>query len=142
MKDNIRELEGALTRVCAFSRLYGAPINLSMAQEVLADIISSQQGNEITASSILSTTASTFGFTVDELKGVSRKRPLVVARQVAMYVVRELTDLSYPAIGKAFGDKDHTTVMHSVEKIETLMSHNREVYNQVSEILSRVRGGY
>ena len=142
VKDNIRELEGALTRVCAFSRLYGAPINLSMAQEVLADIISSQQGNEITASSILSTTASTFGFTVDELKGVSRKRPLVVARQVAMYVVRELTDLSYPAIGKAFGDKDHTTVMHSVEKIETLMSHNREVYNQVSEILSRVRGGY
>ncbi len=142
VKDNIRELEGALTRVCAFSRLYGAPINLSMAQEVLADIISSQQGNEITASSIISTTASTFGFTVDELKGVSRKRPLVVARQVAMYVVRELTDLSYPAIGKAFGDKDHTTVMHSVEKIETLMSHNREVYNQVSEILSRVRGGY
>ncbi|TAN28533.1 MAG: chromosomal replication initiator protein DnaA [Actinomycetota bacterium] len=142
VKDNIRELEGALTRVCAFSRLYGTPINLEMAQDVLADIISSQQGNEITVSSILSTTASTFGFTVDELKGVSRKRPLVVARQVAMYVVRELTDLSYPAIGKAFGDKDHTTVMHSVEKIETLMSHNREVYNQVSEILSRIRGGY
>ncbi|NNN19548.1 MAG: chromosomal replication initiator protein DnaA [Acidimicrobiaceae bacterium] len=142
VKDNIRELEGALTRVCAFSRLYGTSIDISMAQDVLADIISSQRGTEITVSSILSTTASTFGFGVDELKGVSRKRPLVVARQVAMYVVRELTDLSYPAIGKAFGDKDHTTVMHSVEKIETLMSHNREVYNQVSEILSRIRGGY
>ena len=142
IKDNIRELEGALTRVCAFSRLYGTSINIAMAQDVLADIISSQQGNEITVSSILTTTANTFGFGVEELKGISRKRPLVIARQVAMYVVRELTDLSYPAIGKAFGDKDHTTVMHSVEKIETLMSHNREVYNQVSEILSRIRGGY
>jgi len=142
VKDNIRELEGALTRVCAFSRLYGTSINIAMAQDVLADIISSQQGNEITVSSILTTTANTFGFGVDELKGISRKRPLVIARQVAMYVVRELTDLSYPAIGKAFGDKDHTTVMHSVEKIETLMSHNREIYNQVSEILSRIRGGY
>lgn len=142
VRDNIRELEGALTRVCAFSRLYGTPIDLSMAQEVLSDIISSQQGTEITVSSILSTTASTFGFSVEELKGVSRKRPLVIARQVAMYVVRELTDLSYPAIGRVFGDKDHTTVMHSVEKIETLMSHNRDIYNQVSEILSRIRGGY
>ena len=141
VRDNIRELEGALTRVCAFSRLYGTAIDLSMAQEVLSDIISSQQGNEITLSSILATTATIFGFTVEDLKGVSRKRPLVVARQVAMYVVRELTDLSYPAIGKAFGDKDHTTVMHSVEKIETLMSHNREVYKQVSEVLSKLRGG-
>ncbi|MDA8271375.1 MAG: chromosomal replication initiator protein DnaA [Actinomycetota bacterium] len=141
VKDNIRELEGALTRVCAFSRLYGTAIDISMAQDVLADIISSQQGSEITVSSILSVTSSTFGFSIDELTGVSRKRPLVIARQVAMYVVRELTDLSYPAIGKAFGNKDHTTVMHSVEKIETLMSHNREVYNQVSEILSRIRGG-
>ncbi len=141
VKDNIRELEGALTRVCAFSRLYGTAIDLPMAQEVLADIISSQQGSEITVSSILSTTASTFGFAVEELKGSSRKRPLVIARQVAMYVVRELTDLSYPAIGKAFGDKDHTTVMHSVEKIENLMSYNRDVYKQVSEILSKVRGG-
>lgn len=141
VKDNIRELEGALTRVCAFSRLYGTSLDISMAKEVLADIISSQQGYEITASSIMTVTAATFGFGVDDLKGVSRKRPVVIARQVAMYVVRELTDLSYPAIGKAFGDKDHTTVMHSVEKIETLMGHDRDIYRQVSEILSKIRGG-
>lgn len=141
VKDNIRELEGALTRVCAFSRLYGTALNISMAKEVLADIISSQQGYEITASSIMKVTASTFGFGVDDLMGVSRKRPVVIARQVAMYVVRELTDLSYPAIGKAFGDKDHTTVMHSVEKIETLMGHDRDIYRQVSDILSKIRGG-
>lgn len=142
VKDNIRELEGALTRVCAFSRLYGTKLNISMAKEVLADIISSQQEYEINAATILTTTASAFGVSIEELKGTSRKRPIVVARQVAMYVTRELTDLSYPAIGKAFGDKDHTTVMHSVEKIESLMSSDREIYNQVSEILTKIRGGY
>ena len=113
-----------------------------MAKEVLADIISSQQEYEINAATILTTTASAFGVSIEELKGTSRKRPIVVARQVAMYVTRELTDLSYPAIGKAFGDKDHTTVMHSVEKIESLMSSDREIYNQVSEILTKIRGGY
>lgn len=141
VKDNIRELEGALTRVCAFSRLNGISIDMPMAKEVLAYIISSQESREITASSIMTATAKAFGFSEEELKGSSRKRPVVTARQVAMYVIRELTDLSYPAIGKAFGDKDHTTVMHSVEKIETLMSHNREIYNQVSDILSKIRGG-
>lgn len=142
VKDNIRELEGALTRICAFSRLYGTSLDISMAKEVLADIISSQQEYEINASTILDTTAGIYGLSVDDLKGTSRKRPVVIARQIAMYVVRELTDLSYPAIGKAFGDKDHTTVMHSVEKIELLMGSDREVYNQVSEILSKIRGGY
>lgn len=142
VKDNIRELEGALTRICAFSRLYGTSLDISMAKEVLADIISSQQEYEINASTILNTTASMYGLSVDDLKGTSRKRPVVIARQVAMYVIRELTDLSYPAIGKTFGDKDHTTVMHSVEKIELLMGSDREVYNQVSEILSKIRSGY
>lgn len=140
VRDNIRELEGALTRVCAFSRLYGTLIELSMAKEVLADIISSQEGHEISPASIIATTADSFGVSTEDLKGSSRKRPIVVARQVAMYVIRELTDLSYPAIGKTFGDKDHTTVMHSVEKVESLLSNNREVYNQVSEILSKMRG--
>ena len=102
----------------------------------------SQQEYEINAATILTTTAAAFGVNIDELKGTSRKRPIVVARQVAMYVIRELTDLSYPAIGKAFGDKDHTTVMHSVEKIESLMSSDREIYNQVSEILTKIRSGY
>lgn len=142
VKDNIRELEGALTRICAFSRLYGTSLDISMAKEVLADIISSQQEYEINASTILNTTASIYGLSVDDLKGTSRKRPVVIARQVAMYVIRELTDLSYPAIGKTFGDKDHTTVMHSVEKIELLMGSDREVYNQVSEILGKIRSGY
>jgi len=138
--DNIRELEGALIRVCAYASLNRAPLTLDLAEEVLADIVSAHP-RRITPVAILQATADTFGFTVEELCSASRRRPLVAARQIGMYVFRELTDFSYPAIGKEFGNRDHTTVMHAVEKISAQMAEHRETYNQVTELLLRIRGG-
>ncbi|MGH9104200.1 MAG: chromosomal replication initiator protein DnaA [Acidimicrobiales bacterium] len=138
--DNIRELEGALIRVCAFASLNHAPLTLDLAERVLSDIVSVQP-RRITPAAILEATADAFGFGVEELKGTSRRRPLVTARQVGMYVFRELTDFSYPAIAKEFGGRDHTTVMHAVEKISALMRERRHIYDQVTELLTKIRGG-
>lgn len=138
--DNIRELEGALLRIAAYSSLNHVPISLEIAEAVLADVVG-KENRQITPKAILQTTAEVFGFSVEELISKSRSRPLVQARQVSMYVFRELTDFSYPAIGRVFGDRDHTTVMHAVEKISGLMKERRSVFEQVSELMQRLRTG-
>ena len=141
VKDNIRELEGALIRVTAYASLTRQPLTRSLAETVLADLVAGRQPRRITAQQILSTTADQFGFEVSELCGPSRRRPLVMARQISMYVFRELTDFSYPAIAREFGGRDHTTVIHAVEKIAALMKERRHVYEQVTELLTRIRNG-
>ncbi len=137
--NNIRELEGALNRVLAFSNLNRVPLTLDMAESVLGDLITAKAPRQITAKLVIEATADMFGLSVDELCGKSRSRPLVTARQIAMYVLREMTDFSYPAIGRAFGDRDHTTVMHAVSKISELMRERRTIYEQVTELMHRIR---
>ncbi len=137
--DNIRELEGALTRVTAFSNLTGEPLTIDMCQRVLSDLLSSKQPRQITPQMILEETSDMFGFSIEEITGASRRRPLVTARQVAMYVFREATDLSYPAIAREFGGRDHTTVIHAVDKITNLMAERRQIYDQVTELNSRIK---
>jgi chromosomal replication initiator protein len=141
IKDNIRELEGALIRVTAYASLTRQPLTRELAETVLADLVAGRQPRRITAQQILKVTSDHFGFDVDELCGPSRRRPLVMARQISMYVFRELTDFSYPAIAREFGGRDHTTVIHAVEKIAKLMKERRQVYEQVTELLVRVRNG-
>jgi chromosomal replication initiator protein len=141
VKDNIRELEGALIRVSAYANLTRQPLTKELAETVLADLVSSRQPRRITAQQILSATSEIFGFPIDELCGPSRRRPLVIARQISMYVFRELTDFSYPAIAREFGGRDHTTVIHAVEKIAGLMAERRQIYEQVTELTLRVRNG-
>jgi len=135
---NIRELEGALIRVTAFAALNKQPVDLSLAQVVLKDLISDDD-SEITASTIISITAEYFGITIDELTGTSRSRVYVTARQIAMYLCRQLTDLSLPKIGDNFGGKDHTTVMYAVKKVEDQIAQRRQMYNQVNEIHARIK---
>ncbi len=139
--DNIRELEGALIRVTAFASLNRQPMSRELAEQVLSDIVSADQPRRITPQVILDATSETFGFTVDELRGPNRRRPLVTARQVSMYVFRELTDFSYPAIGREFGGRDHSTVMHAVEKITGLMRERHQIYNQVTDLIVRIKSG-
>lgn len=141
VKDNIRELEGALIRVTAYASLNRQPLTRELAETVLADLVASRQPRRITAQQIVTTTAEYFGFSVQELCGPSRRRPLVIARQISMYVFRELTDFSYPAIAREFGGRDHTTVIHAVEKIAALMKERRQIYDQVTELIVRVRSG-
>jgi chromosomal replication initiator protein len=141
VKDNIRELEGALIRVTAYASLNRQPLTRELAETVLADLVASRQPRRITAQQILSTTADYFGFSIQELCGPSRRRPLVIARQISMYVFRDLTDFSYPAIAREFGGRDHTTVIHAVEKIAALMKERRQIYDQVTELTVRVRSG-
>ncbi|MBI2169202.1 MAG: chromosomal replication initiator protein DnaA [Actinobacteria bacterium] len=141
IKDNVRELEGALIRVAAYASLNNTPLSEELAREVLADLLPSSEPRVITPALILEETAKMFGWTIDELIGKSRRRPLVRARQVSMYVFRELTGYSYPQIAKEFGGRDHTTVMHAVEKISGLMTEQRPVFDQVSELINRIKHG-
>ncbi len=141
VKDNIRELEGALIRVTAFASLYRQPMSRELAEQVLSDIVSADQPRRITPQVILDATSETFGFSVEELCGPNRRRPLVTARQVSMYVFRELTDFSYPAIGREFGGRDHSTVMHAVDKIAGLMKERHQIYNQVTDLIVRIKSG-
>jgi len=141
VKENIRELEGALIRVTAFASLNHQPMSRTLAEEVLSDIVSADQPRRITPQVILDATSETFGFSVEELCGPNRRRPLVTARQVSMYVFRELTDFSYPAIGREFGGRDHSTVMHAVEKIGGLMKERHQIYNQVTDLIVRIKSG-
>jgi chromosomal replication initiator protein len=141
VKENIRELEGALIRVTAFASLNHQPMSRTLAEEVLSDIVSADQPRRITPQVILDATSETFGFSVEELTGPNRRRPLVTARQVSMYVFRELTDFSYPAIGREFGGRDHSTVMHAVEKIAGLMKERHQIYNQVTDLIVRIKSG-
>jgi chromosomal replication initiator protein len=136
---NIRELEGALIRVTAFASLNRQTVDLQLAEIVLKDLIPEAQGPEITAATIMGQTASYFGLSIDDLCGTSRSRVLVTARQIAMYLCRELTDLSLPKIGQQFGGRDHTTVMHADRKIRNLMAERRSIYNQVTELTNRIK---
>ena len=139
ISSNIRELEGALIRVTAFASLNRRPVELEVAEQVLKDLFPSDSGPEITAAQIMSVTAAYFGVTIDDLCGTSRSRVLVTARQIAMYLCRELTDLSLPKIGQAFGGRDHTTVMHADRKIRSLMRERRSLFNQVTDLTSRIK---
>ncbi|MCH1404292.1 MAG: chromosomal replication initiator protein DnaA [Candidatus Nanopelagicales bacterium] len=136
---NIRELEGALIRVTAFASLNRQPVDLTITEVVLKDLLPSETGPEITAAQIMAASAQYFGVTVDDLCGSSRSRVLVTARQIAMYLCRELTDLSLPKIGQAFGGRDHTTVMHADRKIRHLMAERRSLFNQVTDLTSRIK---
>ncbi|AFR09583.1 chromosomal replication initiator protein DnaA [Nocardiopsis alba ATCC BAA-2165] len=135
---NIRELEGALIRVTAFASLNRQSVDLDLTGQVLRDLVPSSEVPEITASTIMSQTAAYFGLSLEDLCGTSRSRVLVTARQIAMYLCRELTDLSLPKIGQQFG-RDHTTVMHADRKVRALMAERRSIYNQVHELTSRIK---
>ena len=139
--ENIRELEGALIRVTAFASLNREELTLSVAERVLSDIVGGGQPRVITPDVILRATSDAFGFSVEDIIGPKRQRPLVAARQVGMYVFRELTEYSFPAIAKVFGDRDHTTVMYAVDKITQLMKERHETYNQVTNLIVAIRNG-
>ena len=136
---NIRELEGALIRVTAFASLNRQSVDLQLAEFVLKDLIVETHAPDITAATIMGQTASYFGLSIDDLCGTSRSRVLVTARQIAMYLCRELTDMSLPKIGQQFGGRDHTTVMHAERKIRGLMAERRAIYNQVTELTNRIK---
>ena len=136
---NIRELEGALIRVTAFASLNRQPVDMGLAEIVLKDLIPTDVTSEITAPTIMAQTAAYFSLTLDDLCGTSRSRALVNARQIAMYLCRELTELSLPKIGQTFGGRDHTTVMHADRKIRELMAERRSIYNQVNELTTRIK---
>ena len=136
---NIRELEGALIRVTAFASLNQVPITTDLAQTQLADLLNDNKPKARTDEELLAEIAAILKFPVEDLKGRSRQRPLVTARQIAMYVFRELTDLSYPAIARLFGGRDHTTVIHANEKIQRLMSERKQIYDQVTELLQQLK---
>jgi chromosomal replication initiator protein len=136
---NIRELEGALIRVTAFASLNRQPVDLALAEAVLRDLVPTDGGPEITGATIMAQTAAYYGLTIEDLQGTSRSRVLVTARQIAMYLCRELTELSLPKIGQLFGGRDHTTVMHAERKIRHLMAERRSVYNQVTELTNRIK---
>jgi chromosomal replication initiator protein len=141
VKNNIRELEGALTRISAFAKLNKEAISLAQAERVLSDIVLAGEPRRITPQMILDATAASYGFSIEAICGPSRTRPLVTARQVAMYLVRNLTDYSYPAIARVFGNRDHTTVIHAVDKITGQMQQRRQIYEQVTELIQQVRAG-
>jgi chromosomal replication initiator protein len=141
VRDNIRELEGALIRVSAYASLNHQPLTRELAEEVLVDIVANTEPRQITPDVILKATSDMFGFSIEELQGPSRRRPLVTARQISMYVFRELTDASYPAIAREFGGRDHTTVIHAVEKISTQMKERRTIYDQVTQLIQSIKTG-
>ncbi|MDG1393087.1 MAG: chromosomal replication initiator protein DnaA [Ilumatobacter sp.] len=136
---NIRELEGALIRVTAYASLSGQPITTELAQAQLADLMVDTKPKHRTDEELLAEIASILKFEVEALKGKSRQRPLVTARQIAMYVFREMTDLSYPAIARLFGGRDHTTVIHANEKIQRLMSERKQIYDQVTDLQQQLK---
>ncbi|MSW27457.1 MAG: chromosomal replication initiator protein DnaA [Actinobacteria bacterium] len=141
ISDNVRELEGALIRVAAYSSLNRSPLTEEIAKQVLHDILPPTKPRVITPALILDETAKMFGFPVEDLCGRSRRRPLVMARQIGMYVFREMTDYSYPRIAEEFGGRDHTTVIHAVEKIKGLLTERHTVFDQVNELMGRIRLG-
>jgi chromosomal replication initiator protein len=136
---NIRELEGALIRVTAFASLNKQPVDLSLAQIVLRDLLRDPVSNDIDAATIMAVTAEYFGVTLDELCGPQKTKAIAGSRQIAMYLCRELTDLTLPKIGQTFGGRDHTTVMHAAKKIRAEMAERRQTYDHVQELTARVR---
>ena len=136
---NIRELEGALIRVTAFASLNRQPVDTQLAEIVLRDLIPNSGTSEITASTIMGVTAEFFGVTMDELCGPGKTKALAQSRQIAMYLCRELTDLSLPRIGQTFGGRDHTTVMHADKKIRNEIAQRRKTFEQVQELTARIK---
>jgi len=138
--NNIRELEGALNRVTAYANLTRTPVTMESARQVLGDL-SAGEGRMVTPERILEATAEFYGFSIEELKSKSRRRPLVTARQVGMYLFRELTELSYPQIAKIYGGRDHTTVIHAFEKIKALMAERPQIYQDVQSLIQKIKNG-
>jgi chromosomal replication initiator protein len=136
---NIRELEGALIRVTAFASLNQQPVDVGLAEIVLRDLIPDSHAPEITAPTIMGVTSEFFDVTLDDLCGPGKTKALATARQIAMYLCRELTDMSLPKIGQTFGGRDHTTVMHADKKIRKEMAERRRIYDQVQELTSRIK---
>ena len=136
---NIRELEGALIRVTAYASLNRVPITTHLAETLLKDLLTDRATKARTDQELLNEMAIILGHSVEALCGKSRQRPLVTSRQIAMYVFRDLTDLSYPAIARLFGGRDHTTVIHAVEKIQRLMSERKQVYDQVTDMVKSLK---
>ena len=136
---NIRELEGALTRVVAFSSLTGRAMTTELAQDVLKDVFPQGELAEVTIKGIQDIISDRFGLSLEELCGDKRSQNIVYPRQVAMYLSRELTDSSLPKIGKEFGGRDHTTVIHATSKIARLIKEDRSVYNLVQELTARIK---
>ena len=139
VSDNIRELEGSLTRVTAYASLTGQLIDLPMAERVLQDLLPGHESKAIDPPKIIRVTATAFGFSVEDVVGSSRRQPLTMCRQVAMYLCRELTDLSLPKIGELFGGRDHTTVLHALGKVKRVMTTDREIFDRVSELTQSLR---
>ena len=140
VSDNIRELEGALTRVTAWSALNRRDIDLETATRVLQDMMPNDEPVPLSPEAIIRTTAQAYGFVNEDLLSSSRRQPLVLARQVAMYLCRELTDLSLPKIGEKF-NRDHTTVLHSVEKVKRILRSDRAVFDRVNQLTQDLRKG-
>jgi chromosomal replication initiator protein len=139
IESNIRELEGALTRVVAFSSLTGRPMTVELSQEVLKDVFPQGEAAEVSIRRIQETVSERFNLSLAELSGEKRSQNIVYPRQVAMYLSRELTDSSLPKIGKEFGGRDHTTVIHATSKIARLIREDRSVYNLVQELTARIK---
>lgn len=139
VSSNIRELEGTLIRVTAFASLNRTPVDMPLVQTVLKDLISDDSDNVVSPVDIITATADYFKLTVDDLYGSSRSQAVATARQIAMYLCRELTSLSLPKIGQLFGNRDHTTVMYANKKISELMKERRSIYNQVTELTARIK---
>jgi chromosomal replication initiator protein len=139
IEHNIRELEGALIRVTAFASLNQQPVDVGLAEIVLRDLIPDSQVPEISVSTIMAVTAEYFSVSIDDLCGPGKTKALAQARQISMYLCRELTDMSLPRIGQTFGGRDHTTVMHAEKKIRKEMAERRRVYDQVQELTSRIK---
>lgn len=139
VSSNIRELEGTLIRVTAFANLNKTPVDLALVQTVLKDLITLDEDNVIAPVDIINHTADYFKLTVDDLYGSSRSQAVATARQIAMYLCREMTNLSLPKIGQLFGNRDHTTVMYANKKISELMKERRSIYNQVTELTARIK---
>jgi len=139
VSSNIRELEGALIRITAFSNLNKTPIDLQLAHTVLKDLVLTEDTNVVSPTDIIAITATFYQLSIDDLYGSSRSQTIALARQVAMYLSREMTNLSLPKIGQLFGNRDHTTVMYANKKIAELMKERRSIYNQVTELTSRIK---
>jgi chromosomal replication initiator protein len=136
---NIRELEGTLIRVTAFANLNRTPVDMQLVQTVLKDIVPLGESNLITAADIIRAVSAYYKISADDLSGSSRAQAIALARQVAMYICREQTNLSLPKIGQLFGNRDHTTVMYACKKVNDLMKERRYVYNSVSEIITKIK---
>ena len=139
ISSNIRELEGALTRVVAFSSLTGRPMTEDLAQDVLKDVFPQGEVRQVTIERIQELVSERFSLSLEELCGDRRSQNIVYPRQVAMYLSRELTDSSLPKIGREFGGRDHTTVIHATSKIARMIREDRSVYNLVQELTARIK---